>query len=135
VQHLEHRFVKVDDALNPTARVGRKSLRPLYEMPERDYSATPLTQKLGARSGADVVVYFTTSRDELERRFAKLKQTLAPADGLWIAYPKRSSQLETDLSFEAVQQVGLAAGLVDNKSIAFDDDWSAVRFVYRREDR
>jgi hypothetical protein len=102
---------------------------------ERDYSGTPLTTKLGARSGADIVVYFTTTRAELERRFVKLKRTLSPADGLWIAYPKRSSKLETDLTFEIVQQIGLNAGLVDNKSIAFDDRWSAVRFVYRREDR
>jgi hypothetical protein len=102
---------------------------------ERDYSGTPLTTKLGAKPGADVVVYFTTSQAELERRFAKLKQTLAPADGLWIAYPKRTSKLETDLTFASVQRIGLETGLVDNKSIAFDDDWSAVRFVYRREDR
>ena|SRR5919199_2780146 len=104
-------------------------------MPERDYSRTPLTTKLGAKTGADVVVYFTTSETELRRRFARLKRTLGPADGLWIAYPKKSSKLESDLTFEAVQRVGLDAGLVDNKSIAFDDDWSAVRFVYRREDR
>jgi hypothetical protein len=102
---------------------------------ERDYSGTPLTTKLGAKPGADVVVYFTTSQAELQRRFAKLKRTLAPADGLWIAYPKRSSKLETDLTFARVQRIGLDAGLVDNKSIAFDDDWSAVRFVYRRKDR
>lgn len=104
-------------------------------MAERDYSGTPLTTKLGAKPGADVIVYFTTSQEELERRFAKLKRTLAPADGLWIAYPKRTSKLETDLTFASVQRIGLDAGLVDNKSIAFDDDWSAVRFVYRREDR
>lgn len=104
-------------------------------MADRDYSGTPLTTKLGAKSGADVLVYFTTSRAELARRFAKLKRTLSPADGLWVAYPKRSSKLETDLTFAIVQQIGLDAGLVDNKSIAFDDDWSAVRFVYRREDR
>jgi hypothetical protein len=104
-------------------------------MPEKDYSVTPLTTKLGAKAGADVVVYFTTSRAELDRRFAKLKRTLAPPDGLWVAYPKKSSAIETDLTFDAVQQIGLDAGLVDNKSIAFDDDWSAVRFVYRKEDR
>jgi len=102
---------------------------------ERDYSGTPLTTKLGAKPGAHVVVYFTTSRADLERRFAKLKRTLAPADGLWIAYPKRSSKLDTDVTFADVQRIGLDAGLVDNKSIAFDDEWSAVRFVYRMEDR
>lgn len=104
-------------------------------MAEKDYSRTPLTTKLGAKAGADVLVYFTTSRAELERRFAKLKRTLGPADGLWIAYPKQASSIETDLTFDAVQQHGLESGLVDNKSISFDDEWSAVRFVYRREDR
>jgi hypothetical protein len=90
---------------------------------------------LGAKPGTEVVVLFTTRRAELERRFAALKETLAPADGLWIAWPKKAAKLETDLDFDAVQQIGLAAGLVDNKSAAIDDAWQAVRFVYRRADR
>jgi hypothetical protein len=102
---------------------------------ERDYSGTPLTTKLGAKPGADVVVYFTTSQAELERRFAKLKRTLAPADGLWIAYPKRTSKLETDLTFASVQRIGLDAGLVDNKTAAIDGTWTSVRFVVRLADR
>ena len=82
-----------------------------------------------------VVVYFTTSREELERRFETLKATLDPADGLWIAWPKKASRIETDLTFDAVQQTGLAAGLVDNKSCAIDERWQALRFVYRVKDR
>ena len=101
----------------------------------KDYSATPLSKKLGAKPGADVVVLFTTSRAELERRFGALKATLAPADGLWIAWPKKASKIETDLDFDAVQRIGLDAGLVDNKSCAIDEDWQAVRFVYRLADR
>jgi hypothetical protein len=101
----------------------------------KDYSATPLSQKLGAKPGAGVVVLFTTSREELERRFDGLKATLAPADGLWVAWPKKASKIDTDLDFDAVQRIGLDAGLVDNKSAAIDDRWQAVRFVYRLEDR
>ena len=103
-------------------------------MSQKTYK-TPLAQKLGAKPGAEVVVFFTTRRSELKRRFAALKKTLGPADGLWIAWPKKASKLETDLDFDAVQQIGLDAGLVDNKSAAIDDDWQAVRFVYRKEDR
>jgi hypothetical protein len=101
----------------------------------KDYSATPLSQKLGAKAGAGVVVFFTTSRGDLEERFAGLKATLAPADGLGVAWPKKTSKIETDLDFDAVQRIGLDAGLVDNKSAAIDDRWQAVRFVYRLEDR
>ena len=102
---------------------------------EKDYSGSPLSQKLGAKPGAGVVVFFTTSRADLERRFATLKAALEPADGLWIAWPKKASKLDTDLDFETVQRIGLDAGLVDNKSAAIDDLWQALRFVYRLEDR
>ena len=104
-------------------------------MADKDYSATPLGKKLGAKPGVEVLVLFTTTRAELDRRFAALKKTLAPSDGLWIAWPKKASKVETDLDFPTVQGIGLAAGLVDNKSAAIDGDWQAVRFVYRKEDR
>jgi hypothetical protein len=100
-----------------------------------DYSGTPLAKKLGAKPGAGVVVFFTTRRDDLERRFEGLKATLDPADGLWIAWPKKASKLETDLSFDVVQETGLGHGLVDNKSCSIDESWQALRFVYRLEDR
>lgn len=104
-------------------------------MADKDYSSTPLSKKLGAKPGAGVVVFFTTERAELERRFGALRDTLADADGLWVAWPKKSAAIETDLDFDAVQRTGLDAGLVDNKSCAIDGDWQAVRFVRRREDR
>jgi hypothetical protein len=101
----------------------------------RDYSATPLARKLGAKPGSEVVVLFTTSSAVLTSRLPALKATLAPADGLWVAWPKKASKLATDLDFGAVQSAGLAAGLVDNKSCSIDADWQALRFVYRLADR
>ena len=86
----------------------------------KDYSGTPLSQKLGAKPGIGVVVYFTTTREELERRFNSLKRTLDPADGLWIAWPKKAARIEGDLTFEAVQEIGLAHGLVDNKRCSME---------------
>jgi len=101
----------------------------------KDYSGTPLSQKLGAKPGAGVVVLFTTTRQELERRFDSLKATLDPSDGLWIAWPKKAATIGGDLTFEAVQEIGLAHGLVDNKSCSIDERWQALRFVYRLMDR
>jgi hypothetical protein len=102
---------------------------------EKDYSGTPLSKKLGAKAGTGVVVYFTTSRADLERRFDGLKATLDPADGLWVAWPKKAARIESDLSFEEVQRIGLDRGLVDNKSCSIDESWQALRFVYRLVDR
>ena len=104
-------------------------------MAGKDYSGTPLGKKLGAKPGLGVLVFFTTSRDELERRFQGLEQTLAPADGLWIAWPKKAAGIENDLSFQAVQEIGLQHGLVDNKSCSVDESWQALRFVHRLSDR
>ena len=112
-------------------------IMPPYDRPvaKTDYSGTPLSKKLGAKPGAEVVVFFTTRRAELLERLPRLTATLAPADGLWIAWPKKASKLETDLDFDAVQRAGLDAGLVDNKSCAIDEEWQALRFVYRLADR
>lgn len=98
-------------------------------MPGKDYSAVPLTSKLGAKAGAEVTVFFTTRADELRQRFPQLKRTLRPHDALWIAWPKKASRIETDLTCDEVQRVGLDNGLVDNKAAAIDDAWQAVRFV------
>jgi hypothetical protein len=87
------------------------------------------------RGELDVIVFFTTQASELARRFGGLIETLTSAGGLWVAWPKKASSVATDLSFEAVQRVGLEAGLVDNKSCSIDDDWQALRFVHRVEDR
>ena len=83
----------------------------------------------------DVILLFATREAKMKRDFTRAKSYLTPAGGLWIAYPKRSSALGTNLTFENVQRAGLDAGLVDNKSCAVDEDWSGVRFVYRLKDR
>jgi len=83
----------------------------------------------------DVVVFFVTRRAELARRFPTFRNRLEPDGGLWIAWPKKSSDVATDLSFEPVQKIGLDNGLVDNKVAAIDDTWSGLRFVWRVRDR
>ena len=88
-----------------------------------------------ARGRFDVVVFFTRREAELGRRFGPLAAKLRPAGGLWVAWPKKSSGVATDLAFDRVQRIGLAAGLVDNKVCAVDETWSGLRFVYRVADR
>jgi Protein of unknown function (DUF3052) len=88
-----------------------------------------------ARTTADVVVAFFRRRSALERRLTALAGALHPAGGLWIAWPKRSSGVETDLTENVVRELALAAGLVDNKVCAIDAVWSGLRLVYRLRDR
>ncbi len=88
-----------------------------------------------ARGAQDIVLFFATRRAELERRFDSLARTVAPAGGLWIAWPKRTACVATDLREGVVRDLGLAHGLVDNKVCAVDDTWSGLRFVFRLTDR
>jgi hypothetical protein len=87
------------------------------------------------RGPRDLIVAFFTRRAELERRLPALRDALDPHGGVWIAWPKRASGVATDVSEGAVRELGLAAGLVDNKICAIDDTWSGLRFVYRLADR
>jgi hypothetical protein len=82
-----------------------------------------------------VLVIFVQKRSELERRMPALKQALDQAGGLWVAWPKRSSGVATDLGEGTVRELGLGSGLVDNKVCAIDATWSGLRFVYRLADR
>jgi hypothetical protein len=88
-----------------------------------------------ARGPLDLVVAFFVERAALERRLLGLRDALDPAGGLWIAWPKRASGVATDLSENVVRELGLAAGLVDNKVCAIDEVWSGLRLVYRLRDR
>jgi hypothetical protein len=88
-----------------------------------------------ARGQHDVVLFFATRLAELERRFDPLSRAIYANGGLWIAWPKRTAGVATDLRESIVRDVGLAHGLVDNKVCAVDDTWSGLRFVYRLADR
>jgi hypothetical protein len=83
----------------------------------------------------DVIVYFTKSCGELERRLPALRRAMDPAAGLWIAWPKRASGVETDMTENVARELGLANRLVDNKVCAIDETWSGLRLVIRLADR
>lgn len=104
---------------------------------DRALRPLPRGVKIAERVAAplDVVVLFSHRRSALARRIPSLKKALDEAGGLWVAYPKQASGVPSDLDFTAVQEAGLAAGLVDNKSASINEVWTAVRFVYRLEDR
>jgi len=114
----------------------------LLEAPD-GFAATlsPLPQgvalytEFAATSSYDIILFFTKSRAELQRRFKVLMKALDPDGGLWVAWPKRASGVATDVTEDVVRNIALAAGLVDNKVCAVDDTWSGLRLVVRLVDR
>ena len=83
----------------------------------------------------DLALLFVKSEKELMQKFSHLAAKLKPSGMLWVAWPKKSSGVASDLSFTNVQSIGLATGLVDTKICAVDDVWSGLKFVFRVKDR
>ena len=106
-----------------------------------DFQATlgelPADVKLmkATTKSVDLILFFVMSERILAREFSKLAQRLTTNGMIWIAWPKKSSGVKTDLTFERVQRIGLDSGLVDVKICAIDETWSGLKFVYRLKDR
>jgi hypothetical protein len=91
-------------------------------------------QRVG-RTPYDVVLSFCVSRDRLVRRWPALHAATTPAGALWIAWPKRSSGVATDLDENVIRDHALANGRVDVKVCAIDAVWSGLKNVIRTADR
>jgi hypothetical protein len=77
----------------------------------------------------DVVVAFFTDRARLVAAWPGLADAAAPAGAVWVAWPKTTSGVQTDLDEAALRAVVQSTGWVDNKMCSIDDTWSAMRFV------
>jgi hypothetical protein len=129
------------------------------------YSGTPLIKKLGIKPEAriefvaapknfrnllgplpkqatiqrqgtlDFALLFTKAKSALAAAFPRLRDRLESNGMLWVAWPKKTSGVGTDLTEGIVRTYGLEAGLVDVKVCAIDDTWSGLKFVRRLKDR
>ena len=94
-----------------------------------------VAKKLAGKTPLDVVVVFVKKQAGLAGKIADVRPRMAPAAGLWIAWPKKSSGVVTDMTEQVIRDVALPTGLVDNKVCAIDEIWSGLRLVIRRENR
>ena len=121
----------------PGARV--RVTDPPPDLDEAMTAISPLPDGVSflARAGSDVdvILTFVTRASVLRRRFPSLARSIATDGRLWIAWPKKTADVDTDLDFDLVQRTGLDAGLVDNKSASVTDVFQGVQFVRRRRDR
>ena len=81
----------------------------------------------------DMVICFCLQRRILEQRLKAMRRAMAPDGMLWVAWPKRASKVETDMTEDVVRDVALPTGLVDTKVCAIDETWSGLRLVIRKE--
>jgi hypothetical protein len=103
----------------------------LGELPD----GVAVQEGLSGKLPFDVMVAFVVERADFERQLPSLRKRMAPACGLWIAWPKKTSGVATDMTENVVREVALPTGLVDNKVCAIDETWSGLRLVIRLEHR
>ncbi len=83
----------------------------------------------------DILLLFVTSVDALTNGFTQAAPALESNAAIWVAWPKRASGIETDMTEDRVRDIALPRGMVDNKVCAIDDTWSGLRLVVRKENR
>jgi hypothetical protein len=83
----------------------------------------------------DVILFFVRDLVALETGLHPMIGKMAPTTALWICWPKKTSPLAADVHEGHVRGMGLAAGIVDIKICALDENWSGLKFVFRLKDR
>lgn len=78
---------------------------------------------------ADVVIRFASSCAELQQDI----RSLALHAPIWLAWPKQSARVQSDLTQNAVREIGFSAGLVDYKICSIDRTWSGMLFSRRKQ--
>jgi hypothetical protein len=85
------------------------------------------------KTKCDLAIWFVVSQKELNRQFGAVSKSLADKGALWIAWPKKSSAIQSDLTQAVVRKIGLDSGLVDYKICAIDKTWSALKFTRKKK--
>ncbi len=80
----------------------------------------------------DVALVFAVTAKQLTQRFAAAAAALGPGGRLWVAWPKKTSGVTTELTEDRLRELLLTTGWVDYKVCAIDATWSALCFGRRR---
>jgi hypothetical protein len=80
-------------------------------------------------SRTNLALWFVRSRQELEMDTELLGARLPEGASIWIIHPKKTGRYRVDFNQNDVRAAGLAAGVVDYKVCAVNEDWSGLKFA------
>lgn len=89
---------------------------------------------MGTEPGLDVALLFAQDSEVLKQDAAATLSALKPDGIFWIAYPKKTSGLKTDLTRDEGWQVLVSQGLTPVTNIALDTTWSVLRWKRAEHD-
>ncbi len=84
------------------------------------------------RGKRNLTIWFLRSLKELEKAIPGMVEASRQGP-VWMAWAKKTSPLAADVGEKDVRALGLAAGLVDYKICAIDQNWSGLLFALRKK--
>lgn len=106
---------------------GTVSILNLPESCKGIFQDIDYTGKVPTKS-IEQVLLFAVDQKSLDKAFKQIQGKLAEEALLWIAYPKKSGAIKSDITRDNGWNVVFAAGYDPVMQIAVDEDWSALRF-------
>jgi len=100
---------------------------------ERD--APPFERLDSPEPPVDLAHIFVTSCAVLDCELRMLLPLIARDGTIWVSWPKKASQVPTDITEDVIRAVALPLHLVDVKVCAVDEIWSGLKLVIRKEHR
>lgn len=83
----------------------------------------------------DFVHYFETKEAPLQETLDRLKRSIKKDGMIWASWLKLASKQPSEITDAQIHEAGRKTGLVDVKVCAVSDDWSGMKFMYRKTDR
>jgi len=83
----------------------------------------------------DLIHLFTNSAYDLEHELPQLLPQIKKNGAIWVSWHKKSSGKTTDVTEHLIRKIALSIGLVDTKICAVDENWSALKLVWRLKNR
>lgn len=131
-------------AASPAAPLARQlnlrdGMRVWFDaMPEEVFDeiaeyALDLTFVADPAAGVDAAHVFVAERAVLGARLATLRRQIAPDGHLWVSWPAPASAMPTDISADAVRELGLTLGLIDTRACAVAVHWAGLKLVIRKD--
>jgi hypothetical protein len=99
-----------------------------------DFPATVVITK-SKKKEKNFIHYFEKSSKDLIKNLPLLRNEIVQNGMIWVSWPKKASQVETDITEDTIRDLALSIGLVDIKVCAIDTICSGLKLVIPVKDR
>ncbi len=106
-----------------------------YDLPETVTIDSCNYEDLPSQREYDLIQAFIQSQERLQELFPYLKQLVKVQGMIWISWPKGHCDIRSNVNENIVRGIGLSQDFVDIKVVSVNENWSALKFVFRRKDR